>query len=148
MSKLRNYRLSRGNSLTRCSKLWMAWSMRARQTERKSYTINSSQTSRMKSSWDMLRNSKSQTLLRAQSSRHCLTTGSRMSSTRSIQPRRYLKNIIQANWTLRLANKPKRKRGKLTTKMCSECDALSVIFKVLMLIYENEIQTKAASIIS
>jgi hypothetical protein len=32
--------------------------------------------------------------------------------------------------------------------MCSECDALSVIFKVLMLIYENEIQTKAASIIS
>ena len=139
MLKHRNYRPNRDSSWTRCSRSWTEWNMRARSKERRSYTINSSPTSRMKSSWATLRNSKSQTLLRAQSSRHCLTTGSRMSSTRSIQPRRYLKNIIQANWTLRLASKPKRKRGKLTTKMCSECDALSVIFKVLMLIYENVI---------
>ena len=138
MLKHRNYRPNRDSSWTRCSRSWTEWNMRARSKERRSYTINSSQTSRMKSSWGMLRNSKSQTLLRAQSSRLCLTTESRMSSIRLIQLRRFLKNIIQANWILRQANKRKRKREKLTTKMYSGCDdALSVIFKVLMLIYEN-----------
>ena len=59
MLKLRNYRPNRDSSWTRCSRSWTGWSMRARSKERRSYTINSSPTSRMKSSWATLRNSKS-----------------------------------------------------------------------------------------